>query len=75
MKSTAVYRTYRAENLSIRPRVIIVETHGMNDAPSSKIEELLEAMSYSVTSKEVAEKEVEEFCAKNDTHTLTAVRE
>jgi hypothetical protein len=47
----------------------------MNDAPSSKIEELLEAMSYSVTSKEVAEKEVEEFCAKNDTHTLTAVRE
>lgn len=63
------------ENLLIRPRVILVESHGMLNAPSSKVEGLLEDMSYSIKSKEVADKGLEEFCRENDIHSLVAARE
>lgn len=63
------------KNLAICPRVILVESHGMYDAPSSKIEELLNELSYSVKSKQVADRGSEEFCIKNDIYSLVAVQE
>lgn len=61
------------EKLSVRPRVILVESHGMYDAPSDKIEELLEGLAYSIKLKEPAVKD-SEFCINNDIYSITAVR-
>lgn len=63
------------ENLNIRPRLIIVESHGMNDAPSSKIENLLGDLSYSVKVNKVADEDQRKYCKENDIYTLTALRE
>lgn len=63
------------EKMSIRPRVILVESHGKYDASSSKVEELLNRLSYSVKSKKVADKGGEEHCLENDIYTLAAVKE
>jgi len=63
------------KNLSIRPRVILIESHGMHGAPTSKVEDLLKELSYSVKSKEAADKRIEEFCRENDIYSLVAVRE
>lgn len=62
------------ENLTIRPRVILVESHGMLDAPSSEIEELLNELSYSVKSKEIADRGLEDTCLEYDIYSLTAVQ-
>lgn len=62
-------------NMSIRPRAIIVETHGKFGSPSSKVIESLEDLSYGVVSKEPAEKGAkEEKCITNDIHVLVALR-
>jgi hypothetical protein len=63
------------QNIKVRPRVILVESHGINDASSSKVEGLLKELSYSVKSKEVADKGKTEFCIDNDIYTLIAVRQ
>lgn len=62
------------ENLTIRPRVIIVESHGMNGAPSSEIENVLGNMSYSIKSKEIADESMKQVCIKNDVQVLTAIK-
>jgi hypothetical protein len=62
------------EKLTVQPRVILVESHGMYDSPSQEIEELLKRQSYSIKSKEPAVKE-SEFCCDNDIYSITAVRE
>ncbi|SFS48256.1 FkbM family methyltransferase [Halostagnicola kamekurae] len=63
------------ENLTIQPRVILVESHGIRDSPSSKVEELLNDLSYSVKSKEIADRGREDVCLENDIYSLTAVQE
>ncbi|SDY42252.1 FkbM family methyltransferase [Halobellus clavatus] len=63
------------ENLFIRPRAIVVETHGINGAPSSKVEDLLKNLSYSITSKQIADKGNTEMCIENDIYVLAAVQE
>lgn len=63
------------ENLTIRPRVILVESHGIHDASSSKVEGLLNELSYSVKSKEVADRGREKSCLHKDVYTLAAVQE
>ncbi|WP_367176442.1 FkbM family methyltransferase [Haloarcula rubripromontorii] len=63
------------EKLTIRPGVILVESHGMNGATSSKIEDILKEMSYSVVSKEPADKVLKEYCVENDIYNLVAVRD
>lgn len=63
------------ENLTIQPRVIMVESHGMYDASSSRVEELLNDLSYSVKSKEVADRGLEEVCVDDDIYSLAAVKE
>lgn len=62
-------------SIEIRPRVILVESHGLKDAPSSEVEELLKDLSYSVESKEVADEGLRKFCNENDIYSIVAVRQ
>lgn len=63
------------ENLGIRPRVILIESHGHHDAPSAEVKENLADLSYSIKSEEVADEGLAEFCTENDVYSITAVRE
>lgn len=62
------------ENLSISPRSIIVETHGMNGAPPDRIRELLRNNSYTVQSEVIADEggQVRGYCELNNIYVLTA---
>lgn len=62
------------ENLTIQPRVILVESHGMLDASSSRVEELVNNLSYSVKSKEVAGRVRKDYCKNNDIYVIAAVQ-
>jgi hypothetical protein len=60
--------------MTIRPRVIIVETHGLYDAPSGEVAALLKKRGYSVTNRTVADQGLEETCKEDDIKVLTAIR-
>lgn len=60
------------EEMAIRPRTLVVETHGMYEAPKSKVEELIERLGYDVRDYGVAEERVADLCAENDIYVLTA---
>lgn len=60
------------KDMQIQPRVILVESHGMNGAPSSEIEEILEKRDYSIKNKNVAEERMRDFSIDNDIFVLTA---
>lgn len=60
------------ENMTIRPRVILVESHGMNGASSEKIKQLLRENSYSIYSETIADKGKAEFCIENDIRAIAA---
>ena len=55
--------------MNITPRVILVETHGLFGAPSTKVRHLLEATGYDV----VAEPRLVEPCKEHDIRILTAI--
>jgi hypothetical protein len=61
-------------NMAHRPRVITVETHGVNGSPTSKVKELLEGLDYRVRDCGVAETRLSEFCERNDMRVLAAER-
>lgn len=61
-------------NLSQRPRAILVETHGVYDAPTSQVRAILEKKLYEIISQDIAEKSKEEVCVENDIHVLVAKR-
>ena len=63
------------QNLSIRPRVILVETHGPHDAPSSIVEDLLQELSYTIETKRVADNSQKQYCVDNDIYSIAATRE
>ena len=63
------------ESLPIRPRVILVETHGCYGAPTETVRSLLASMGYAVTELGVAEPRVEQFCLKNDIKILAALKQ
>lgn len=59
--------------MEIRPETIIVETHGMHDAATSKIETVLTDLGYNVYSKETAMRgDPSRFCIENDIFVLQA---
>jgi len=58
--------------LRIRPRRIIVETHGLFGAPTGEVLRLLREMSYVVEDMGAAEASVEQFCLDNDICVLVA---
>lgn len=62
------------KELTIRPRVIIVESHGMFGSPTQEIIEELESLSYTIESQQPAEGgAMEDACRENDIWVITAV--
>lgn len=59
--------------MTISPRVIIVETHGFLGSSSAEIEEILKSRGYEVKSLGPAEARVADFCIENDVMVLEAV--
>jgi hypothetical protein len=60
--------------LSIRPRAILVETHGLYGAPTDLVASLLAKCGYVVSHRGVAEPRVGEHCTKNDIQVLLGTR-
>lgn len=61
-------------NMTIRPRVIAVETHGVYGAPTAKVKALLESIGYSVKDLGWAEPRLESLCSANDVRVLVGCR-
>lgn len=62
------------DHLTIRPRVILVETHGVYGAPTAAVRQRLERLGYDVEDAGVAETSSESQCQANDVHVLIARR-
>ena len=62
------------QELKIRPRSIIVETHGFLGASTSDVKSLLQDMGYHVKNLGLAEVDFAEFCRDNDVHVLMATK-
>jgi hypothetical protein len=61
-------------NMTIRPRVIAVETHGVYGAPTRTVKELLEGLGYAVEEWGIAEPRLSEECEANDIRILVGKR-
>lgn len=60
--------------MTIRPRVVLVETHGVRGAPTERVRALLEGLGYGVADAGVAEPRARALCEANDIHVLYGVR-
>lgn len=61
-------------HMTIRPRVIVVETHGLYGAPTDMIASLLRDKGYSVQNLGIAETRFAEMCRKADIMCLVGLR-
>ncbi len=61
-------------HLVIRPRVLLVETHGFRGAPTQAVRELMESLGYDVADQGIAEPRVRAFCEENDIRVLEGLR-
>jgi hypothetical protein len=61
------------ENMRIKPRAILVETHGILGAPSAAVQAALEGRGYDVTLIGVAEPRMAEICETNDVRVLCGI--
>ena len=61
-------------NMTIRPRVIAVETHGFRGAPTVVVKELLAGLGYTVQDLGIAEPRLPEICETNDIRILLGKR-
>lgn len=62
------------KGIEIRPRVIIVESHGVYGSPTDEVIEQLNSLSYDVVSTEIAEAgSLSKMCEKNDVRVITAI--
>lgn len=52
--------------LTIRPKTIIVETHGSHGAPTGQVSDILGRLGYTVEHLGVAEPYLEDYCRDND---------
>lgn len=59
-------------DMTIHPDIILVESHGLYDAPTDKLKEILRNKSYSIESIAIADKDQREKCEIDDVHALTA---
>ena len=59
--------------LTIRPRVILVETHGVFGAPTGLVASLLEKRGYTVSDRGLSEPRLAELHAKQDVRVLLGV--
>lgn len=62
-------------NMDFRPRIILIESHGIHNAPSTEVAEILRENSYSILSKNVADNDLQYFCERNDIYVYTALNE
>lgn len=60
--------------MSIRPEVIVVETHGVYDAPTNEVSEILKNVGYTIKNEALAEPDLEAICREKDIKVLTATR-
>jgi hypothetical protein len=60
--------------MTLRPRVILVETHGVYGSSTAQCRQLLEGLGYRVDNLGVAETSMAKFCADNDIMVLAGVR-
>lgn len=63
------------ERMRIRPRVVIVETHGMNGAPTGRVMDVLAKLGYTVTDAGWAEPHLLEDCQRYDIRVVQGVRQ
>ena len=61
-------------DMTIRPRAIAVETHGVYGAPTTMVGELLENLGYAVHEYGIAEPRVLQECEENDIRVLVGER-
>jgi hypothetical protein len=59
--------------MTMRPKVVLVETHGLHGAPTHQVRELLEARGYEVEDLGWAEPSRLDDCEQNDIRVLAAV--
>lgn len=59
-------------NINIHPETILVESHGMYDASTEKVRELLKSRSYKIIDERLADEGIEEQCIENDIRVLVA---
>lgn len=63
------------DSLRIRPRVVLVETHGMLGAPSATVRRKLAQLGYRVTDEGPAEPSVTQVCEENDVRVIAGMRD
>jgi hypothetical protein len=59
--------------LVIQPRAILVETHGLNGAPTDLVASLLEKRGYVVSHRAVAEPRLADHCTRYDIRVLLGI--
>ncbi|UHC18213.1 hypothetical protein LRS73_10415 [Methylobacterium currus] len=60
--------------MTIRPRVLLVETHGVYGSPTQEVAAAMEACGYAVSDLGWAEPSQEETCRRNDIRVLSGLR-
>jgi hypothetical protein len=60
--------------LTIQPRVILVETHGLYGAPTHLVASLLEKRGYVISHRGVAEPRAADHCTKHDIRVLLGTK-
>jgi FkbM family methyltransferase len=61
-------------NMKLRPRVILVETHGVFGAPTEDVKDVLTEKGYDIDRVEIAEERFRELHTEQDVKVITAVR-
>lgn len=61
------------QDMEIRPKIVIVETHGVFGAPTDVIHKILTNKGYSVEKIDVAEPRIYEQCVEKDIYILTGI--
>jgi hypothetical protein len=61
--------------MEMRPRVILVETHGTFGSSTDTIRHILKECGYTITDESVAEADDVAFCQENDIKVISGVRE
>jgi hypothetical protein len=60
-------------SMTISPRVILVETHGLYGSSSQEVDRQLTSLGYKTSNLGVAEPRVSKFCEDNDIYVLSGL--
>jgi hypothetical protein len=63
------------EGMTIRPRGLVVETHGVFGAPTPAVQKLIESRGYGVLSVRLAEERMQDLHVAQDVRVIVAVRD